>query len=121
VFELVRVRRLNGLPIALNRSRISHARVPGIEDVDFSSASLYAALEERWGIVPTRVDYAIEAIGATDREAQLLDLDEGGPLLVARETMYDQQGAPTDLAEIAYRGDRYRFQTTLMRAAGHVS
>ena len=115
VFELVRVRCLNGVPIALGRSRISHARVPGIEDIDFTVASLYATVEERWQIVPTRADYAIEAIAAGEREATLLELDIGSPLLLALETMYDQHGAPTDLAEIRYRGDRYRFETTLMR------
>ena len=115
VFELIRVRCLNGVPIALGRSRISHARVPGIEDVDFATASLYAVVEERWQIAPTRADYAIEAIAAAEHEAKLLELDVGSPLLLARETMYDQHGAPTDLAEISYRGDRYRFETTLLR------
>jgi GntR family transcriptional regulator len=115
VFELIRVRCLNGVPIALGRSRISHARVPGIEEVDFRAASLYATIGERWGMVPTRADYAIEAVAADEREANLLELDVGSPLLLARETMYDQHGAPADLAEILYRGDRYRFETTLMR------
>jgi GntR family transcriptional regulator len=117
VFELVRVRCLNGLPIALSRSRIAHHRVIEIEDVDFSTASLYETLERRWKIVPSRADYSIEAARADDREASLLEVEQGSPLLVARETMYDQYGVPTDLAETAYRGDRYRFHTTLSRAA----
>jgi GntR family transcriptional regulator len=115
VFELIRVRCLDDIPIALSRSRISHARVPGIEEIDFTTGSLYDMLETRWRIEPTRAEYAIEAVSANEREAKALELDVGSPILLARERMYDQHGAPTDLAEISYRGDRYRFETTLMR------
>lgn len=115
IFELIRVRCFDGLPVALDESRIPHGRVPGIEDVDFSAASLYATLEEQWQIVPTRADYVVEAVGAAEREAQLLELDTNAPLLRARETMYDQRGRPTDSGQITYRGDRYRFNSTLTR------
>jgi GntR family transcriptional regulator len=115
VFDLERIRCLDGVPIALSRSRIPHARVPGIEDVDFTTASLYVVLEERWSIIPTRSDYSIEAVGASEREAQHLEVDPGTPLLAASETMHDQHGTPTDLARIAYRGDRYRVDTVLAR------
>jgi DNA-binding GntR family transcriptional regulator len=29
--------------------------------------------------------------------------------------MYDQYDVPTDIGQIVYRGDRYRFRTTLQR------
>jgi len=115
VFELVRIRHLDGVPIAVDESCISHARVPGIEDVDFSTASLYETLASRWRIVPTRADYVIEAVAAGELDAERLDLEPHAPLLVARETVYDQYDAPVDIGCITYRGDRYRFQATLMR------
>lgn len=115
IFELRRVRLLGGLPIAVDESHLSYERVRGIENVDFTTASLYGTLTDRYGIVPTRADYAIEAVRASPEEAELLDLEVGGALLRASETMYDQHDVPTDTGRIIYRGDRYRFRTTLTR------
>ncbi len=115
IFALRRARMLGGLPIAIDESHISYARVNGIEAVDFARASLYATLRERFGIVATRVDYAIEAVGASPEEAQLLEVEPGSALLRASEVMYDQHEVPTDFGGIVYRGDRYRFRTTLTR------
>ena len=102
-------------PSPSTRATSRYARVPGIETVDFSVSSLYQTLEERYGIVATRADYALEALGATPAEAALLDVAVGAPLLGAGETMYDQFDQPTDIGRITYRGDRYRFRATLMR------
>lgn len=116
IYVLRRARLLGGLPIAMDVSHISYDRVPGIESVDFSTASLYTTLHTRYDILATRVDYAIEATGATAEEAELLDVAPGSALLRASEVMYDQHDVATDLGTIVYRGDRYRFHTTLTRA-----
>jgi GntR family transcriptional regulator len=115
IFELHRLRLLGGLPIAVDSSHISYDRVRGIERVDFATASLYHTLESDFGISATRADYALEAVGATARESQLLDVELGAPLLSAAETMYDQFDRPTDIGRIVYRGDRYRFRARLLR------
>ena len=115
VFILRRVRFLGGFPIALDQSQIEYSRVADIERIDFTTASLYDVLVSRYSIVPTRTDYAIEASGATAAEAALLQLEVGAPVLRAAEIMYDQHDQPTDIGQIAYRGDRYRFRTTLKR------
>jgi GntR family transcriptional regulator len=117
IFELHRARMLGGLPVALDESHLSYARVEGIEKVDFTTASLYETLGERYGIIPTRADYALEAAGATAAEARVLEIDPGTPVLKAGEMMYDQHDQPTDIGRIIYRGDRYRFRTTLTRRA----
>lgn len=115
VFVLHRARLLGGLPIAIDESHIPHARVKGIEKLDFSATSLYETLEHRYGIIAMRADYAIEATAASKAQAKLLDVEVGAPLLLATETMYDQHDQPTDIGRIVYRGDRYRFRATLLR------
>jgi GntR family transcriptional regulator len=115
IFELHRARMLGGLPVAIDESHLSHERVAGIERVDFSTASLYETLREQFGIIATRADYALEAAGASAAEARVLEVDAGTPVLRASETMYDQHDQPTDIGRIIYRGDRYRFRTTLTR------
>jgi GntR family transcriptional regulator len=115
IFELHRVRLLGGVPIAVDESHVPHDRVPGIERVDFTTASLYDALDF-FHITPTRADYAIEAVGATPEQASVLDVEAGAPLLCATETVFDQDSRPIDIGRMLYRGDRYRFRTVLLRS-----
>ncbi len=39
----------------------------------------------------------------------------GGPVLLAATTSFDRQGRIVELAHTYYRGDRYRFQSSLVR------
>ena len=43
----------------------------------------------------------------------MLDLDRGDPVLVAEQTTIDLDRRPFQLSTMTYRGDRYRFRTTL--------
>src|SRR5215216_6283134 len=53
VFELERVRMLDGVPISIDHNRVPLRLGPGLTDVDFTTASLYEALE-RAGNPPRR-------------------------------------------------------------------
>jgi GntR family transcriptional regulator len=116
LFELERLRLMDGIPILVDRTRIPLALAPDIADVDFSTASLYAVLEERYGIRPDRARFAIEAVAADERIARLLELPSGGPLLRCEQVTVDEQGRTIEICEMLYRGDRYRFRATLVRA-----
>lgn len=115
VFELERLRLLDGLPIAIDRARVPLARAPRLVETDFSSASLDRALEAA-GVPPVRGDYAVTAVAADEREAGLLETEPGAPLLLASSTDYEAQGAVINVSDTLYRGDRYRFRATLTRA-----
>jgi GntR family transcriptional regulator len=116
VFDLERVRLLNEIAISLDRSRVPLRVAPDLLEIDFRTASLYRALEHA-GATPARADYQLQALPADRREAELLQLVEGEPLLVATATAFDQVGRPVELSRVAYRGDRYRFAATLFRSA----
>jgi DNA-binding GntR family transcriptional regulator len=75
LFELERLRLMDDVPIMLDRSRIPLALVPGLDELDFSIASLYVELETRYGLRPTRARFAAEAIAADERQAGLLSLE----------------------------------------------
>jgi len=116
VFELERVRLLDGLPVAIDWCLIPGVRGAGLEQLDWRSASLYAALAAG-GSSPTRADYVVWADGADAREASRLDLAVGAPVLRAEQVTFDAAGHPVQLCRIAYRGDRYRFRASLGRRA----
>ena len=114
LFELRRLRMLDGLPISLDHNRVPLRRVPGLADLDFSTASLYDALE-RAGSPLARADYELEARGADAPEAELLGLAPGAPVLFATTVAIGEDGRVLDLGRTVYRADRYRFQATLTR------
>jgi GntR family transcriptional regulator len=116
VFELQRLRSMDDVPILIDRSLIPHALVPGIERTSFATTSLYEVLEHRYGLRPTRARFAVEAVAADERDAEALDLDLGGPLLRCLQMTEDAEGRMFESCEMRYRGDRYRFRATLLRA-----
>jgi GntR family transcriptional regulator len=117
LFELERLRLMDDVPILIDRSVIPLALAPDLAEVDFSVASLYRELEERYGVRPTRARFALEAVAADERQATLLHLQPGEPLLRCHQLTEDETGRPVEMCEMVYRGDRYRFRATLVRGA----
>ena len=118
---LERLRFMDSVPVVLQRSHFALARVDGLAEalgsVDVTKVSLYRFLEERWGLVPARADYVVEARAASDAEAELLDVAPGSPLLQATQITFDQEGNPFERHWSTYPGDRYRFEASLLRPA----
>jgi GntR family transcriptional regulator len=116
LFELRRLRMLDGLPIAVDDNRLPLRVLPSAGDIDFTTASLYDAIE-REGNRLARADYQLEARAAGKQEAELLGLAPGAPVLFATTVAIGEDGRILDLGDTVYRADRYRFQATLMRRA----
>ncbi len=114
VVELDRLRLLDGVPLAIDRSLLPVSRVPDLLDRDWTSASLYEAMTEA-GCAPIRADYVVRADAADADEARLLELGQSGPVLRADQLSYDAAGRPVQLCRLTYRGDRYRFHASLAR------
>jgi GntR family transcriptional regulator len=114
LFQLDRVRFLDGQPIATDSVRTPLALAPDLVEVDFSTQSLYEALAKH-GCGPVRADYTVEARIATEPEATLLAAPAGSAVLVAVTRGYDDRGRLVELGHTVYRGDRYRFDATLRR------
>ncbi len=114
LFELRRIRCLDGLPVASDESRLPLALAPHLEAVDFSTASLYAELEQA-GVVPVRAEYALEAAEADVETAGHLGLRPGAAVLRTSQTGYAASGRVVEVSTTTYRGDRYRFRASLYR------
>jgi DNA-binding GntR family transcriptional regulator len=115
VFELRRVRLLDQIAVGIEQTRIPLAVAPSLPTMDFGVDSLYEALRAS-GVIPTRADYDVQALAAEADQAGPLGLAEGAPLLLARAITYDQSGRPIEMSRSYFRGDRYRFRTTLYSA-----
>jgi GntR family transcriptional regulator len=119
VFELERVRFVEGVPISLDRSILHPRLIPTLEGTDFASHSLYGTLRDRLGLIPTRAEVVVRALPADTRSSSLLSVTEGHSLLALDETAFDQYDQPFETARLLNRGDRYMFATTFQ--AGNAS
>ncbi len=112
VFDLERVRILSGEPVGIETSVIPCQRAPQLQDADLVHGSLYAALREA-GAGPAVADYVLSAVSASAEHARLLRVAPGTALLAANAVARDVNAAPVEISKTVFRGDRYRFLTTL--------
>ena len=113
VFCLDRLRKLNDVPMAIASARLPVGLAAAVTALDYMTTSLYAALREQCDVHPIRASYVLQANGATSREAELLGMDEGQPVLVGDYKCFDQLDRLFEVGRIIYRGDRYRFRTNI--------
>lgn len=116
LFQLVRVRLLGGIPVALDSTSIPGALVGDIAGRDFAVDSLYGALASA-GLEPARADSTIEAQEADDEIAAHLGVTPGSPMLILRQLAVDDAGRPLFASTVKYAGERYRLRTSFARVA----
>ena len=109
VIELERLRFVQDEPIALVTTFLPYRRCPDILQVDLTRQSLYALMEAVCGIVIARGLRTMEAVAANQREAELLEVDPGSPLMLIDSVSFDAEGAPVEYYHALHRGDRSRF------------
>ena len=114
VYKLVRLRIGDGEPLSLQTAYLPTRLCPGLEENDLS-ASLYRLLESRYGWRLWTAREVLRALPATAEEAELLDMPEGAPVMVAQRVTYAASGEAIEYLEAIWRGDRYDFTVTLSR------
>ena len=115
LFHLDRIRRLDGVPVAVDMSFFAASMRPDTTGVDFRTASLFALLIGA-GVDLARGETTIEARAAEPALAHHLDIEVGKPILVMRQTVFDSAGRPLLSSMIQYVGDRYRLRTSFSRS-----
>jgi len=107
VMRLVRLRTADGAPMGIERSFVSLARFPGIEQTDFARASLYDTLQEGWGVRTRTVSATAGAVEPEADEAHRLGIPRTQPCLLIRSVQRDGDGGVIEAGRSIYRGDRY--------------
>ncbi len=115
VFNIERLRFIDGEPIVLVTTYIPYALCPKLGDYDLSNQSLYAILEKEFGIVLSHGWRTIEAVAANEREAELLRVEDRAPLILLDSVTYLGDGTPIEYYHAIHRGDRSRFEVSLVR------
>ncbi len=109
---LERLRLGDAEPICHQTSTILSERCPGIEEQDFASQSLYETLVTRYQLAISRIDHVVSAMAADEYRAELLEVEEGTPLLFVGTTAYLDDDELIEYSASYYRADRYEYNTT---------
>jgi GntR family transcriptional regulator len=112
-YFIERLRLVDDTPMAVETSHLSAARFPGLIAELRKKSSLYRVLSENYGVHPVEAEETIETASASPREADLLGVDTGSPILVLGRHSFDADGQPIEYVRSWYRGDRYTFVARL--------
>jgi len=89
---------LKGRPTILDRIRLPAQRFGELGEHLFArrTGTIYGLFQERFGITVVRADERITAVAAGEREARLLGVARGAPLLRIQRVAYTYKDMPVD-------------------------
>jgi len=116
VIEIERVRFVRELPIVHVTTFLPSSLCPGLLDEDLSRVSLYAVLEGKYGLALARGRRTFEAVPAGSRQAALLQVKPGAPLVMLDSISFLEDGRAIEYYRAYHRGDMSRFEVELIRA-----
>jgi len=83
------------------------------ENYDLEKRSFYEIAEHEYGITIRQAQQSLEAVSATEFEADLLGIRPGAPLMLERRLAFDPDDRPVECGDDLYRGDHFRFVTEI--------
>ena len=107
-----RLRLVDGQPAAIHSSFLDHTIFAPILQVDLSTNSLLASIEE---ILPTPVTYtkdSVEAALVQPVDGALLQVAAGSPVLNVEGVAHTNNGQPVRFTRAVYRSDMFRLVVT---------
>lgn len=108
VVEVLRVRLLDGEPTMLERSTYVDSVGGLLFDFDTDSGSMTDYLAGH-GVSFDSMEHVLDAVAATQVDAENLGIDLGSPLLRERRTSRDDDGVAFEYADDRYRPDLVAF------------
>jgi GntR family transcriptional regulator len=114
---VVRVKTLRyvaGLPITVHDAYVPYKLFPQLLQEDLEANHLWDIFES-YGFRVKRALQRLEAREADEEIAQLLDVDEGAPILYKERTVFLDDGTPVEFTYCYNRGDRYKLTVVLDR------
>lgn len=118
--HFLRVLRQGGEPRSVSDVYLNLGPERGFTYDELMTGSVIPQVKHKYNIELVRVDQVIEAIGAPEQILRLLELEPGGPVLSVDSLFFDGSGKPVLLVTTFHRGDRYKFQQTVVFRATDV-
>lgn len=114
VYQLTRLRLVDGKPLSLQTAYLPETLYPNLETHDLSQ-SLYRLSEDVYHLEYSNGREVLRARRATRREALVLKMRVGAPVLYCERITYSRAGAAMEFLQAVWRGDRYDLTVNLTR------
>lgn len=105
----------NSAPLSILKLYLEQEQFPKMTAEDFGRIDYYDFLEKQYGIEVKYAEQTIEAIAASKRQAEKLEVGRGFPLLQLRRVTFDQRSRPISYSITVARSDRYQLKGILRR------
>lgn len=115
IYYIHRLRFLNDKPVMLEKFRTPVHLFPRIVDFNLEERSIFEVMEVEYGRKVTEAAQYLEAVTASDFEAECLGISPGGALMMEERVTKDQNGVVVEFSRDLYRGDRFRFMVETAR------
>jgi GntR family transcriptional regulator len=115
IYRIKKLLRADDQPVAIFESYWPFDIGKDLAQFDLSTTNLYHLVENNLGINLGEAEATIEAGASSRKESQLLSIQEKDPVLIMQRTVYSTNGRPVYFARIAYRADRYKYRTRMVR------
>ncbi len=112
VYHIQRVQCADGKPICIIENYLMASLIPDFVLTESDCVSLYACLENNYGIILKDAVEHISAVSASFMESQILRIPLNAPLLHSTRITCTAQG-PFEYASIYAVADRYEYQVYL--------
>ncbi|SHK46241.1 GntR family transcriptional regulator [Anaerocolumna jejuensis DSM 15929] len=115
VLAITRKRIVDDEPVMIEVTHMDYERFPKLMDYDFGKESLYHIIENVYGTLITEGTEKLSVTFANEREAGLLEIEEGTPLFNLSGVVKDADGIPIEYFKSVARVDKIRFSSMLTR------
>lgn len=116
VLRIDRLRLADNEPIGIHSALLPLSPNQLLTESDLEEyGSLYVALEAKFNLIVAEADETIEATSADQKEAALLQVPVGSPLLLVERTTWSHLRKPMELVKMLYRADHYKFVIHMTR------
>lgn len=115
LYEIKRVRIIEDKPFAVETSYIPEQYIPGIEQLDLETNSLYEILANEYHIQLSGACQEISMAFADEEDKDLLEVEEGEALFLLRSVAVNQQNEKIEYSKSLTRGDRCIFTNVLTK------
>lgn len=114
LIHLNRLRSADGQPLVVVETWVPYARFRGLLDENFEEKSLYALMDQKYGLHVDRATRQFEAASVSPDDAKLLGMDAGRPVCRVYTSAFSSD-MPVEYSVARYRGDRNIFTVELFR------
>jgi GntR family transcriptional regulator len=109
VLEVLRLRGLDGEPVLVERTVYADWIADAVERIEPDCPSVTQRLHDDVGLVFAYGEHVIDAVAAGTRDAELLDVRRGSPLLRIRRVTTTRDGRPVEWSDDRYRSGTVAF------------